>query len=221
MTSENSQPKNHRNMMQSRTEVHDSLDLYPTPPWATRALIEHVIMPVVGRDMLGSMTVWEPACGLGDMVYPLEEYFRRVVGSDVHPYKPGQYVCDFLIPGTEPGSIAVGGAHWIITNPPFNLAEQFIERAREVKNARGVAMLVRTSFLEGVGRYKRLFSIFPPTIVAQFVERVPMVKGRLTATGSTATSYCWMVWINGLIPRPMFWIPPCRKAFEHSGDYTR
>jgi hypothetical protein len=40
----------------------------------------------------------------------------------------------------------------------------------------GVAMLTWTVFIEGIGRYERLFK---PNLFAQFVERVPMVKGRL------------------------------------------
>jgi hypothetical protein len=47
-----------------------------------------------------------------------------------------------------------------------------------------------------------------------------MVKGRLTATGSTATSYCWLVWINGVTTTKLVWIPPCRKMLERAEDYA-
>lgn len=210
-------------VMQQRAEPHDSLDDFPTQPWATRALMEHVLFPHMGpmaRKDLRSLTVWEPAANRGHMAVPLGEYFGRVVRSDIHDYDAGYDQCDFLIPGTEPASIAVAGADWIITNPPFRLAEQFIERARQIKGWRGTAMIVRTAFLKGVGRYERLFSINPPTIVAQFTERVPMVKGRLTATGSTATAYCWLVWMVNTSSKPMIWIPPCRKRLERPSDYV-
>jgi hypothetical protein len=36
---------------------------------------------------------------------------------------------------------------------------------------------------------------------------------------STATSYKWMVWIEGMTPRPQIWIPPCRRKLEREGDY--
>jgi hypothetical protein len=159
------------------------------------------------------------------MARPLAEYFGYVRTSDIHDYstESGDWcqdrVVDFLFPGSESTAIALAGAEWIITNPPFRLAEQFIERAREIKGWQGTAMIVRTAFLEGVGRYERLFRRNPPTIVAQFTERVPMVKGRLTATGSTATSYCWLVWMANMDPRPMVWIPPCRRQLEKPGDY--
>lgn len=209
-------------VMQQRSEPHDSLDDFPTQPWATRALIEHVLIPqfgITGRADLKRMSVWEPAANRGHMSAPLKEYFGRVVESDIHQYRD-HCLCDFLMPGTEPASVVLNGANWIITNPPFRLAEQFIERARQIKNWQGTAMIVRTSFLEGVGRFERLYALNPPTIVAQFTERVPMVKGRLTSTGSTATSYCWLVWMADRSPKPMVWIPPCRKKLERPSDYV-
>jgi hypothetical protein len=85
-------------------------------------------------------------------------------------------------------------------------------------------MLVRTSFLEGVMRYQTMYLKNPPDIVAQFSERVPMVKGRIDKKASTATSYAWLVWY--IDPHPdvdkqtiLRWIPPCRKQLEREGDY--
>lgn len=217
-------------VMAQRIEPHDSLDDFPTPPWATRALIKHIIWPnsdVFAPDAeMKKMRVWEPACNRGHMARPLREFFGIVHASDIHDYSAESVtwcqdrVIDFLWPDSESPVIAKNGVDWIITNPPFRLAEQFIARAWKVKGVEGVAMLVRTSFLEGVGRYKNLFHLSPPSIVAQFTERVPMVKGRLSATVSTATSYCWLVWQMGEEGTCLQWIPPCRKHLEREGDYT-
>lgn len=203
-------------VMAQRHEVHDSLDDFPTQPWATRALCEHVLSP----DALKRCEVWEPACNRGHMVDPLGEYFSAVWCSDIHDYGlEGAFQHDFLFPVTPHVMEWCGSVpDWIITNPPFRLAEQFIERASNVAKV-GFAMIVRTSFLEGVGRYTNLFSRNPPSIIAQFSERVPMVKGRLTATGSTATAYCWLVWIDGEPNTRFVWIPPCRRKLEREGDY--
>jgi hypothetical protein len=202
-------------VMQQRIEPHDSLDFFPTPPWATRALCEY--LSEVDPN-LRTKRVWEPACGEGHMTRPLSEYFELVYGSDIAPYGFGA-VRDFLFPGDEPEF------DWIITNPPFRLGEQFaqtmIDRARE-----GCAILVRTSFLEGIGRYLTLFSKRKPHAVLQFTERVPMFKGKLDAEGSTATSYCWIVWKcrphrPDSASMPIFvWIPPCRRKLELPGDYA-
>lgn len=201
-------------VMQQRKEPADSLDFFPTPPWATRALCEHVLRPISPVD-LEQYRVWEPACGIGSMASPLGEYFKDVFASDVHDYGYGQHH-DFLQPYLPFG--IGGGSDWIITNPPFRIAQQFTERALSVARV-GAAMLVRTAFLEGCSRFE-FFHRRPPAIVAQFAERVPMVKGRLDRKASTATSYCWLVWKvwSDSAPR-MIWIPPCRKQLERDSDY--
>ena len=115
---------------------------------------------------------------------------------------------------------------WTITNPPFRLAERMAARALE-SSRRGVAIFARTAFLEGIGRWQRLFSVMPPSEVLQFAERVPIHKGRLVRGGSTATAYCWIVWVRkqGRLSSPLRgptefrWIPPCRKRLEKEDDY--
>ncbi len=204
-------------VMAQRSEAHDSLDDFPTPPWATRALIEHVIIPAgLYRRTLSQWSAWEPACNRGYMAKPLGEYFGNVWASDVAAYGFGMQG-DFLIPGQVPWDDG-REIDWIISNPPFRLAEQFIERASQVAGV-GFAFLVRTSFIEGMGRYEQLFSKNPPSIVAQFAERVPMVKGRYDPKASTATSYCWLIWIDGEPRTRLVWIPPCRTKLERESDW--
>lgn len=203
-----SQNRSHAVMAQ-RAEPHDSLDFFPTPPWATRALCEHVIG-------LGGHIAWDPACGDGAMYRPLGEYADAVAASDVHNYGWDHVVHDFLQPYLPDG---VGAAEWIVTNPPFRLAEQFAMRALQIAEI-GVALFVRSVFTEGVGRYERLFRSHPPAAVAQFTERVPIVKGRLDRQASSATAYAWFVWTRQPVKTTGFaWIPPCRKHLERDGDY--
>lgn len=197
-------------VMAQRTEAADSLDDFPTPPWATRAFCEHILG---GSNRLKSQSVWEPACGRGDMAQVLGEYFNQVKSSDVFDYGYGS--CrDFLTGPIEPDSV-----DWVITNPPFKAAEKFYERAI-IAARRGVALLTRTVFIESVGRYERVFLPHPPSAVAQYVERVPMVKGRLDRKASTATGYAWLVWERDAIgPTLLKWVPPSRKQLEQRSDY--
>jgi hypothetical protein len=199
-------------VMAQRTEAKNSLDDFPTPPWATRALIEHAISDKVG---LRALTCLEPACGRGHMAFALNEYFGEVVASDAFDYGFGKEE-DFLKAKHESNSF-----DWVITNPPFRLAEDFV--ARSLKIARhGVAMLTRTVFLESVGRYERIFKTTPPSRFAQFTERVPMVKGRVDKKASTATGYAWLIWEKEFPKSPeLAWIPPCRKLLEREGDYAQ
>lgn len=196
-------------VMAQRVEAKDSLDDFPTPPWATRALLENVIGPdKKGLDCL------EPACGAGHMARPLSEYFSQVHSQDIADYNFGG-VQDYLNYSPDKKW------DWVITNPPFRLAEGFIDQALSMSK-QGCAFLVRTTFVESIGRYNRLFSKRPPETVAQFVERVPMVKGRLDKKASTATGYCWLIWSNNTSKSSeMVWIPPCRRALEFDRDYPK
>ena len=198
-------------VMSQRVEEKDSLDDFPTPRWATRALLEHILQP----DEYASRTVLEPACGLGYMAEVLKEYFRSVSASDVYCYGYGE-VRDFLS-----GSSPVNTFDWVITNPPFKSAEAFVTRGLQVARV-GVAVLVRTVFIESVGRYNRLFKDTPCSVFAQFTERVPIVKGRVDPRATTATGYAWLIWRKSYDGKPeVAWIPPSRKALEQAGDYEK
>ena len=197
-------------VMSQRVEAADSPDDFPTPPWATRALVEHVLG---GSEALAGTTCLEPACGAGHMSKVLKHYFTRVSSSDILNYDYG-HIRDFLVHPYKEKEF-----DWVITNPPFRLAEEFVLRSLKIARV-GVAILARTVFLESSGRYRNIFSSNPPTKFAQFVERVPMIKGRLDKSATTATGYCWLVWTLGSEGTPqLVWIPPCRKVLEQDGDY--
>jgi len=235
-------------VMQQRREPDDSLDDFPTPPWATRALFRHVLYPVAEvfapDEHYRTLHAWEPACNRGHMAAPMAEHFASVIATDVFDYSAetdrasgwaGQDgVADFLY-GVDPAPGA-RPIDWVITNPPFRLAEQFIARAHRVARD-GVAMFARAALLEGVGRHERLWSLSPPSVIAFFCERVIIHKGILRdpervywdrdadngrgkwRRPSTATAYVWLVWQDGLEPRAPIFIPPCRKSLEQAGDY--
>jgi hypothetical protein len=197
-------------VMAQRTEYRYSPDDFPTPPWATRGLIEHVFE---NKAELASLTCLEPACGAGHMAKVLKEYFGAVEASDAYDYSYGS-IRDYLACPYE-----TNASDWVITNPPFRLSEQFVLRSLTVAR-KGVAILARTVFIESVGRYSAIFRQMPPTKFAQFAERVAMVKGRLDRNATTATSYAWLVWEKETDSTPrLMWIPPCRKKLERIDDY--
>lgn len=192
-------------VMAQRHESADSRDDFPTPPWATRAFLHHA--GIEGRS------VWEPACNRGYMSRVLQERFDWVYSSDIERYTPDHAVIDFL------GADSVAAFEWVITNPPFRLAQEFMWQAMRIAT-KGVALLTRTVFIEGAGRYQTVFAHRRPNYVYQYAERVPMVKGRYDPNASTATAYCWLVW---LIDQPaeetiLRWVPPCKRQFERVGD---
>ena len=216
----------HTAVMARRVEPPDSLDFFPTPPWATRALCEHVLR--YSSD-IAFQTVWEPAAGEGHMVGPLSEYFGGVFSSDVFDYGHSVAVGSFVGDGPDvirwPQEINRHGPDWIVTNPPFNLGVEFAIRA--IDEARcGVALLLRSVWMESKDRYDKLFKHVPSTRIAVFCERVPMTKGRWDPEASTATSYAWFVWEKPteICDRKtqLVWIPPGqRKALEKPDDRKR
>jgi len=195
-------------VMQQRNEPSDSLDDFPTPPWATRALCYKLTQ--LGLISPG-MTCREPAANRGFMVKALEEYFRVVSASDIHDYGVDFPIKDYLA-GEE--------LHfdWTITNPPFKLGYEFIEQALD--HSDNVAVILRSAFLEGKGRWEKLFQYNRPSYVFQHVERVPMVKGRYDPDAASATAYSWLVWIGHSRGEDTIldWIPPCKKDFVRDGD---
>lgn len=207
-------------VMARRVEPADSLDFFPTPPWGTRALCQHVLprFETVDPDTgLFPLSALDPACGEGHMALALREYFPLATASDIFDYGFGG-VADFLHPDEK-----FGPRDWIISNPPFNLGAKFVRKALSVAR-RGVAMLVRTAFLEGEERHAALYAENPPSMIAIFSERLPMHRGRWVVNGKSATSYSWLVWFTGRDSNaePAFmWIPKSRRALSRHDDWLR
>ncbi|MGY6246671.1 hypothetical protein ACXIUS_03850 [Bosea thiooxidans] len=196
-----------------RAEPAGSLDFFPTPPWATRAFVQHVALPVLGARICD--VVQDPACGEGHMAEPLAEIFVNLEAFDIHPYGYGA-VRDFMDPDVD----IEAPAAWYFTNPPFNAAVEFARVALSLAR-RGVALLVRTQWLHTIERYE-LFREFAPFVIAYYVERVPMHRGRWEPEGETATDYCWVCWKLGAEPRAPLWIPPGqRKLLTRPDDAAR
>ena len=125
----------------------DGPDFFPTPRWATFALIEN-------EKFNGE--IWECACGDGTMSRVLEETGQPVRSTDLYDRGFGEVGVDFLMSQL--------GADNIVTNPPYNCAEGFV--ASGVKLAkRKFALLLRLAFLEGVNRAKTIFTDNPPSRV--------------------------------------------------------
>lgn len=213
-------------MQQRRSVAPGALDYFPTPPWATRALCEFLEQQVAN---LRSLVCWEPACGEMHMVRPLGEYFFDVIATDVHRYGADHDLFDFTLAAMV--GVDRERPDFVITNPPFQLAEEFIAVSSHIAEC-GFAMLVRSAFLEGASRYRQTWSTNPPSFVLQFTERVVMLEGRLIRAGEvdpfseqedrrarSATSYAWLVWLQGEDDTRLRWIPPCRARLERTSDY--
>lgn len=227
-------------VLNQRVEPPDSLDFFPTPPWATRVATN--ILADAGCN-LGRQSALDPCCGMGDMVRPLREVFRSVRGEDIHDY--GHELQARVSDYTQPDGLFAERRptpDWVFINPPFNVAEAFVVRA--LAEARvGVAVFARTNFLESQERYRTIYRDDPPDVQVIFVHRPVLLKGRLRdpdqvylhtdpSTGevsekkaTTMTAYSWLLWGRGGALRslpPRIWVAETadeRRALERPGDY--
>ncbi|GJD76579.1 Eco57I restriction-modification methylase domain-containing protein [Methylobacterium goesingense] len=167
-----------------RTASRAAADFYPTPPSVTAALLQNYPF---ANQRLSDLTCLEPACGEGHMSKVLQKSFKRVVSSDAYYYGYGD-IKDFLS-----GSYTSGQFDCVITNPPFRLSEKFVMEALRVSK-RYVAIIARTSFLEGVRRYQNIFKPSPPTLVLQFTRRISFAKGQISSINNGATAFAWYIW---------------------------
>lgn len=210
----------------ARTALLRRLEYFPTPPWAARAGGELIAAidpwsgPLTSRP---GWTCWEPACGGGHMAHGLKDDFSQVWATDIHDHGWGGQHGDPLDFLSREADAYADPIDWIVTNPPFGLAAEFV--AAGLRRARrGVAILARTVLLEGAGRFPMFWN--PDNRLAAFApfsERVPMTLGRWDPKASTATAYGWFVWLKpgvGAGPggrmsegRPEIWpIPPGTRA---------
>jgi hypothetical protein len=154
----------------------DGPDFFPTPAWATYALIDN-------ETFRGD--IWESACGDGAMSIVLEETGCPVISTDLYERGYGESGHDFLRQTRL--------ADNIVTNPPYNCAEGFV--ASGVKHARGkFALLLRLAFLEGAKRARTIFTECPPSRVWVFSERITFYPKGAERKGTGTTAYAWFVW---------------------------
>jgi hypothetical protein len=154
----------------------DGPDFFPTPAWATHALIENE--PFVGD-------IWECACGNGAMAEVLMQTGNKVYSSDLVDRGYGEGGHDFLASNRTAANI--------ITNPPYNSAEGFVQ-AGVKKSEHKFALLLRLAFLEGANRQRTIFNLCPPARVWIFSERITFYPLNAERKGSGTTAYAWFVW---------------------------
>lgn len=154
----------------------DGPDFFPTPAWATHALIDN-------ERFIGD--IWESACGNGAMSEVLETTGRKVVSSDLIDRGYGEGDHDFLESWRKASNI--------VTNPPYNAAEGFVKAGLE-KASKKLALLLRLAFLEGANRQRTIFTSAPPSRVWVFSERITFYPAGAVQKGTGTTAYAWFVW---------------------------
>ncbi len=172
----------------------DGPDYFPTPAWATHALMDN-------ERFQGE--IWEPACGNGAMSEVLASKGNPVISSDLYDRGYGEAGVDFLTAKRKAANI--------VTNPPYNSAEGFVE-AGLVKAHSKFALLLRLAFLEGANRQRTIFTKRAPARVWVFSERITFYPAGAVQKGTGTTAYAWFVWDKEASGTELRWFEPGYKA---------
>ena len=147
-----------------------AMDFYPTPPEVTEALLNFLLLPC-------SQKIWEPACGENDMVNAIRNRGYDVIGTDIN------MGVDFLTAELP------DGVDWIITNPPFSHAENFIRRCIEHKKP--FALLLKSQYWHAKNRLE-LFRESPPAYILPLTWRANFQFKQCKS--SPIMDVMWCVW---------------------------
>lgn len=160
-----------------------SEDYYATDPMAAEWLLrlEEIQGPI-----------WEPCCGGGHLAKVFSDHGYDVKATDLVDRGYGQGGVNFLDPRIKEWNGS------IITNPPFAIAQEIIEKAMSiVPDGQKVCMFLRVLFLEGKGR-RALFERFPPKRVCVTSSRIVCAKnGDFESNTGGAQAYAWYVFEKG------------------------
>ncbi len=148
--------------------------------------------------------IWDPACGSGNIVQAALDRKIPSVGYDIADRGfPGTRVHDFLKLG-DYGETNMA----VVTNPPFAKAMEFALHGLELTKEK-VCILQRTTWLEGEGRYQKLFSKGHLMRIWQFRSRISMPPGGIEVPAENGSvSFAWYVFSRAHSGFPTLgWLP--------------
>lgn len=148
-------------------------------------------------------TIWENACGKGDLSKRMEEYGFKVFSSDLIDRGYGE-MNDYLKNPT------FYRAHNIVTNPPFKFAKSWVKIA--LKHTPGkVCILHKIQFLDSKERFNELFNIGNLEKVIVYSRRIGFHKGGVESPGGMMT-FAWFVFDRKYVGKPEIdWFDPDRN----------
>ena len=183
------------------TTKREENDFYATAPETTKLFLYEF-----WKDNSFEGEILEPSCGQGHMAEVIKQLYpnAEITSTDLIDRGYGQGGINFLTHNYGKTFDTV------ITNPPFSLANEFIEKGLEVSD-RLVIMLCKIQLLEGVKR-KDMFKNTPLKYVyvhttrqATWKEGQPLdPKGKKWAT---TMCMAWFVWDKTYCGEPIIrWI---------------
>lgn len=159
-------------------------DFFETPANATCSLLAHLNIPE-------DVTLWEPSCGMGAISKILEKVHKGpVLSTELNTDRYGIGGVDFL----HAEQYVPKGRFWVVTNPPFALANDFVRKAFAY-GAERVIYLLRYNYCESA-------KVREDILGGGHLLRVMLIKERLKMkpygwTGRDLSSkqcHAWFIW---------------------------
>ena len=159
-----------------KSPERNSSDFYQTSPTMTQHLLDRI---GIEKDL----SICDPSCGHGAIVRVLEQNeYSNVDYSDINlEENPKDYLKSTM------------KYDYILTNPPFSLALEFI--LTSYKNARrGFFLLLPLDYLHGLERYKK--QVFSGLKKVGIFIRKPMLSNELRDDGKYDTGMMCYAWYH-------------------------
>lgn len=167
-------------------------DLYPTPMGLCRGAMSYLS----GRLALSENppVILDPGAGGGNWGKAIKEVYpdSKLIGVEID--KQFSITDDYDVWFTEDILENSYSAGLVIGNPPFSLAEEFINKGFDILPEGGIMVyLLRVSYLNSQRRYKNLWKVTPPIEVIISSRRPSFTGNRHTDD----TDYALYIWSKG------------------------
>lgn len=176
--------------------IREENDFYATEPKAIELALPYLINTGISKDL------WENAVGKGHIANVLKKNGFNVRCSDI---------VDRGYENTEVLNFLDCNEKWngdIITNPPFKLAENFVEKGFELINdGNKLYYFLKIQFLEGIKR-NEMYKKYPLKYLLVYSARQKCAKdAEFDKYSATTQCYCWFVFEKGYKRKPIIdWI---------------
>lgn len=174
-------------------------DFYATPEWCVRDMLRSEAAPEE------CSTIIEPSCGDGAMLSRLkgwrDAYFptASILGVELDAERSemsrqdGVHVIEYDFLELQPAGLKGRGDVWVVGNPPFSLAQEFVEHSmRHIGDGSRVTFLLRLAFLAGKRRVN-LYQDFGFFHLGVLGRRPSFAPGG----GTDLYDYGWFTWEKG------------------------
>jgi hypothetical protein len=160
--------------------ARDPQDYYVEPEWCSVRLFEM-------EQFNGA--IWDPACGMGRIVRAAEAAGYTAFGTDIVSRGQNLGRLDFMTCGPV-------DARNIVSNPPFRIAEKFVQKALAFATGK-VAMLLPANWVQGDKRSRWLQNTRLRRVL--FITPRPSMPPGLVIEaglkpGNGTTDYAWFIW---------------------------